>query len=483
MGAKPGRNVACPCGSGKKYKHCCLEREESSELARLRLRRIEGHLIPEVLRYSVESYGQDLLHDAWGEFWIWDDVPPLAPDCPEFETIFLPWFVFNWVADPDEETAKADWPREPLALDLVKRHPEKVDSLEERFAREAARRPFSFYSVEDFVRGRSLRLRDVLSGAELNVLERSGTESMRRGAILFARVVSLDGDAIALGCAPLMIPPIHIGRIIALREDIAATGRTLDDQALAEYAIEIRNLYLEIADEIRSPRLPQLANTDGEPLVPTTLYFELLASPAEAFEKLQSLSPGSTREELLSEARRDEAGDLRSVTLHWLRKGKREHKGLEDTILARIDIDGDRLATFVNSSRRAKAVREEIESRLGDRVCFRTAKIESLEKALEERRNRPETAKERRSREENARLNALPEVQERLREMAAAHWKAWVDEKIPALDHQTPREAATTPAGRERLEALLRDFEWKSADHPSSPLRADVRRLRDELGI
>lgn len=26
--SKPGRNDQCPCGSGKKYKHCCLEKDE-----------------------------------------------------------------------------------------------------------------------------------------------------------------------------------------------------------------------------------------------------------------------------------------------------------------------------------------------------------------------------------------------------------------------------------------------------------------------
>ena len=30
---KTGRNDPCPCGSGKKYKHCCLERERTAELA------------------------------------------------------------------------------------------------------------------------------------------------------------------------------------------------------------------------------------------------------------------------------------------------------------------------------------------------------------------------------------------------------------------------------------------------------------------
>jgi len=30
---KAGRNDPCPCGSGKKYKHCCLERDRAAELA------------------------------------------------------------------------------------------------------------------------------------------------------------------------------------------------------------------------------------------------------------------------------------------------------------------------------------------------------------------------------------------------------------------------------------------------------------------
>ena len=29
--AKPGRNDPCPCGSGKKYKKCCLTNDEAAE--------------------------------------------------------------------------------------------------------------------------------------------------------------------------------------------------------------------------------------------------------------------------------------------------------------------------------------------------------------------------------------------------------------------------------------------------------------------
>jgi len=33
--AKPGRNDPCPCGSGKKYKKCCLAKEEAAEREQL----------------------------------------------------------------------------------------------------------------------------------------------------------------------------------------------------------------------------------------------------------------------------------------------------------------------------------------------------------------------------------------------------------------------------------------------------------------
>jgi hypothetical protein len=32
-GARPGRNQPCHCGSGRKYKHCCLEKDEAADAA------------------------------------------------------------------------------------------------------------------------------------------------------------------------------------------------------------------------------------------------------------------------------------------------------------------------------------------------------------------------------------------------------------------------------------------------------------------
>lgn len=47
-------------------------------------------------------------------------------------------------------------------------------------------------------------------------------------------------------------------------------------------------------------------------------------------------------------------------------------------------------------------------------------------------------------------------------ELARKHWDAWLDTKVPALGNRTPRQAAKTSSGRERLEALLADYSQKS---------------------
>jgi hypothetical protein len=57
----------------------------------------------------------------------------------------------------------------------------------------------------------------------------------------------------------------------------------------------------------------------------------------------------------------------------------------------------------------------------------------------------------------------------------------WLDDSIPALGGETPREAAQS-SRRGDLVALLDDFEWEQRRAPS-PFDMDLARLRRELGI
>ena len=62
-----------------------------------------------------------------------------------------------------------------------------------------------------------------------------------------------------------------------------------------------------------------------------------------------------------------------------------------------------------------------------------------------------------------------------LQQIQEEHWASWLDQDIPALGGLTPREAARSAAGRERLEALMAEFELRGG--------APVDRLRAALKV
>jgi SEC-C motif len=482
---KIGRNDPCPCGSGKKYKHCCLAREDATELAWRRLRRADDRFAGEIFRYALDRYGEGLLEVACEEFLLGLEVDVPPRDHPDFPATFVPWFLFTWIPDlAESETKGRECSEKPPAIAYLEEHQRELDEFEKRFILEACRCRFSFYSTLAIEPGRGLRLLDILTQREVSVIDRSASETVRLGAILYARVFTLDGLSIIHGSSPFAIPPIHQGRIIDLREELVDRGQVLSGEQLEEFEVEIRELYLEIEEDIVHPRLPKLANTDGEPLVPTKMYFDLSASPWEAFQALKTLAVGSTEEELFADARYGEGGELRAISFNWLRPGNKMHKGMENTALGRIAIDGTQLTAEVNSRERGGKIRSEIESRLGARVVFRRAVTSSIAKMIEDRAERGETVRSRRMREESEHIESLPEVQEQLKAMARRHWEAWFDEQIPALGNLTPREAAKTREGRERLEALLLSYEWdKPGESLTALMQPDVAELRRRLGL
>src|SRR5262245_17682055 len=91
---KPGRNKPCPCGSGTKYKRCCLDKRSPGASARrigpvdlppsvlanlrrhqLRLReRLQrfGHILPQismdVAGYKFMAVGPELHYGKWKTF-------------------------------------------------------------------------------------------------------------------------------------------------------------------------------------------------------------------------------------------------------------------------------------------------------------------------------------------------------------------------------------------------------------------------------
>jgi hypothetical protein len=242
----------------------------------------------------------------------------------------------------------------------------------------------------------------------------------------------------------------------------------------------MRGIYLRLAEMVSNPPRPELTNTDGDPLNFVTLFFEIACSPQEALEDLKPLALPEFQDQVLENSLCDARGNLLKVSFDWLKRGNKSQKHWDNTILGTIKIDGKKLTAEVNSERRAKRIRSQVKKILGNRVTYQRSVYESIEQKLSEMDSRPPNPE---SVKEIDDLNSSPEVQALLAEHARAHWEAWYNQRLPALQNKTPIQAALTKAGRERLEALLCDFERRNELVSEPHLRVDVNAMRERLGL
>jgi hypothetical protein len=479
---KTGRNDPCPCGSGKKYKHCCLVKDstpDSAEFLWRKLKQLNQGLIGRLLDSAIETFGKEAIYEAWDEFMLWDEAAPgFDPESPHVQ-VFWPWFYHHWRPDPDDTAVKPGAPMDlSPTLAHLEKHGERLDPLVRRFLLACHDAPFSFHEVVACEPGRGFLLRDILSGEEHHVIEHKGSENARPGDILFAQVVVLDELAQLEGCAPLMIPPIHKAPILALRKKIASAGVPVTRDFLKQYDLEMLGVYHALIEPLLNPPIPKITNTDGDPLLFHRLVYDI-DSPATAFEALKELALGATDRELLASAEYDQRGTLRKLEFSWLRRGNKTNKHWDNTILGNIKIDEHTLTVEVNSEKRAKKFASLAKKLLGNRARYRTTVIESPEAMLSH--GAPEMSAAERA--EQQALESDPQVQAQLARLLEAHYENWLDEKIPALDNKTPRQAVKTPDGRETVEALLTQFERDMHDQKMPGSEALLKRLRQRLNL
>jgi len=477
-----GRNDPCPCGSGRKYKHCCLAKSELFDARWHAWRQAEGKVVPAVMAFADEKWGDELFDEALETFFVGQAPPGGVEEGERWEQLFAPWFVFDFVPAA-RKRRRGDvgpaWPTTIAALEFARQLGDGLSPVEARFLKAASEAPLSFMVVTAREPGRSLDLKDILGGDTHHVLERSASTTLEPGDIVIARVV-VDGDiAVMSGLGPYPLPPADHNRVIDFREQFLRRRGPLDRAHLKSSALEIVLVYRQFVEQLLNPAPPKLQNTDGDPLEPTTLEFELHCSVREAFDRLKGLSLMTSDDDLLDDAEWADDGELAKAVISWSKKGNKLHRDWDNTTLGTITVSTGAISVFVNSTRRAKKVRGLIDKRLGADALYLRQTIESAEAMLDPSRQRDanDTGPEPPS------IESTPEGRAFLEEANRRHWETWLDDKVPALGNLTPRQAARTPLGRERLEALLAEFAWRQDAHPNNLMKVDVDWIRRQLGL
>lgn len=478
---KPGRNDPCSCGSGKKYKHCCLRAESAAvetpeDFLRRRVRAVIGDLAQRLLRFIGRQFEPGLIQEAWEDFT--GETEPFDPKTPHI-VVFMPWFFHHWYPSrantrfPDLAARKVT-----VASELILHQRPRLDPLLVRYLEACAAATFSFHEAVRVEPGRGFLLRDLMRESEMFVVEHSASRSVHSGDIVFAQIVRIDGLAMLEGCGPMAFQPLEKPVIINLRKTIRGRGDAVGEARLKERSLELIDLYLELAERKLHPVMPELQNTDGDPLEPHTLVFGIddAAAAAAALDAAR-LSDGETikpdGERSYPQGRALEAGWT------WASTGNPMHKSWTNTTLGQLALAGGQLKVNVNSAARAVRARALVERLLEGNASYRATEITSAEAMLAEARNLPAQKDD----SEHERLMQIPEVRQQLAEMLMRHYTEWLDTKLPALGERTPRKAVRDRDGREAVEALIAQMERDGA-RQSPPLDPGIpAMLRRELGL
>jgi hypothetical protein len=248
--------------------------------------------------------------------------------------------------------------------------------------------------------------------------------------------------------------------------------------------LALRGMYHSLAEGYRNPLPPRIHNTDGEPMEPRTLYFDI-DSPQATFDALKSLALGMTEDELREDAELDANEHIAEAMVPWIRKANPQHAAMETVLIARLRIAGRKLTAEVNSMERARAVRSLLNERLGAGARYRRTRKQPLETMMPTPMTVP-TSGEPHLIQRNAEQEALmqsPEVQAQLKAFMQRHYESWVDTPLPALQGRSPLEAMKDRNGREMVDALVTQIERDSRQLDAEGHAEVFRQLRMRLGL
>jgi hypothetical protein len=398
-----------------------------------------------------------------------------------FNNFFIPWFLFNWISDEAVESNDFD-STITVAENYVKSYEKNLNDPEKQFIEAMKKTYYSFYSVLDVDFEKSLTVKDIMLGTTHFIKERKGTHCLKRGDVLFSRILTVNNQSIFIGMAPFLIPVQYNTSLIDFRKWLIEENNQnpLNPEVLrGEFDWELLDYFFEIMEAVYTRSLPTLFNTDGDLLQFSKSYFELFMEPKEVLNRLLPLTLSKDAEQFLQDAQHDKRGGIKKVEFPWLRKGNKQHKNWNNTVMGHITLEKGKLILETNSEKRIQKGKKLLSKYLGEAIQFQKTLIESPEQKM---KSMSKSDKENIKKEDD--LLLLPEVQEQIKAMAQAHWETWFDQPIPVLDNQTPRQAAETVEGREKLEALLLQYERYDLEREDNdPLKANIDFLRTELAL
>ncbi len=419
-----GRNDPCPCGSGRKFKRCCLNKEQPSGAYTSGER---NSALAKLMRFAARSEFEDKHRAAldlfWGD-WISEEPDEKLKQVMESEQANLAyhsWFAFDF--DLGEGRTMFDL--------FLEREAKKLSSGECNFFDGMRGSHLRLYEILDVKVDQGFDLRDLWDDRRLWVRERLATRELATWDVIAGRLGRGAGGEAVFETIPHVYPATaKDGLLKGLRKAHQLFTREFPERSLADFFRSMAPVFHQLwLERVVLRPLPKIMTSDGDPFIFAKVIFDLLDRDA------------------LTAALTDhpDVVDHGDDSYAWL-----EDAGAFQRTVGTIIVEDRRAVFEATSQRRAERGKEFLQRLLGDAISFRVIAYEDVGQALKRAPARPK----------DEMPEIPPEVQaELLGRFYEEHYHKWLDQPVPALGDRTPRHAAKLKTVRPKLITLLKDFE------------------------
>jgi hypothetical protein len=359
-------------------------------------------------------------------------------------------------------------------------------------------RLFEIQSVQPEV---GIVVRDLLSEEEFTIQDRSASRTASRWLILVARLHQTL-DRVCLTGNPRALSPREKPELVAFARRLWETYRA--ERPQAGYAEFYRDRSLELWRETKrlqeeANRSPVPVTREGHPLVLARAEFTVrdgraVAEKLAAAEEFETIGPSEEYPGALhfdwylrGRSHISEQTDLPKnavmLDLQALQPDSAS-PGPQVRTLGDVFLWPTRLELSCMSRERLAAGKTLLVEILGDLV--RPYKRDRLEPIDLDHPGPLARAASSRPQPKPAPRLSRAEQEALMRRMAEEQTLRWLEEPIPALEGQSPRQAMQTPAGQAKVLDLIKYMEFMDDQRPSSPAQGfgmDLARVRRELGL
>ena len=263
-----GRNDPCPCGSGKKYKQCCMIKERAQQVESVMARQSYETLFDQLFAFAQGPEFKVDLISAFNLFWN-GNYGAHAPSALDMRDLlrFFDWYVFDYPTWKD---------RQPVVQVFRESRGAQLSPEEQALLAGWQDSVMSLYRVEEVTAGQYMIVHDLMQGATQQVSDLLLSRLVVRGDLLITRILK-GVDEWRTSAVPTLLPP-------ALEQPLVEYMNSAWQSYQETHYAASKKGFLREMSHLYNHYLLQQALTNEEKPTPKTKYYDIRRA-AEALRR------------------------------------------------------------------------------------------------------------------------------------------------------------------------------------------------------